>query len=341
MSSDPQERYTALTPLTPDQSMRLVALALWFCAPENYHKICQFLSKTSATHSILPLSGRDFMEYLKKHDLLGDPDRYVYRVRDILGRMKAANLLVEMLGSDQHYVMIPQSYYALSELSSIRAQGVLWMATVLGSNFLYHQISSTIVQIVGKNLKGDERAGSGVIIDDHHVITCGHVVRDMKINSEQVFQNVEHVIDHDRVAIHAKSDLAVIPVRGHLHPVPGLALRPPVVTQKVYSFGFPRVPSIRSSPLIVQSGEVTADDVMAFDGSRLFLYSAIVRPGNSGGAIVSDDGYLLGIATDLRAGEYNDEGSSSPHFAGIPADAIAHAIEEMGLDVRVPYETFQ
>ena len=326
-ASDSRERYVQLAPLDVDQEMDLTLRARAFFAPSNYRNNCQAIGKTPAARSILPLSGGDFMKYLKTTGLLGDPDRYIYQIRHLLERMAANNILVEMPGTDASYVMIPKSYYALSEVSTIRSAGMLWMAKTLGGRFIHHQISPAIVQIAGENSNGDARAGSGVVFDPHHILTCGHVVSGMKVNGIQSFQGKQVTIDEGFVK-HKDLDVGVLRVQESLCAVPGLAFLAPFVTQRVYTFGYPRVPCALpgkggNSPLIVQGGEVTNSAVSMFGATDLFLYSAIARPGNSGGAIVSDDGYVVGITTDVMEGRYSEEPPSSPHYAGIPAHVIA------------------
>ena len=85
---------------------------------------------------------------------------------------------------------------------------------------------------------------------------------------------------------------------------------------------------------------MTNEIVFAADKTELFLYSAISRPGDSGGAIVSDDGYVVGMSTNLKEGQYEDEKTFLPHFAGIPSHVIANAVDDMNLGIRIPYETF-
>ena len=221
---------------------------------------------------------------------------------------------------------------------------MLWMAKTLGGRFIHHQISPAIVQITGEDSNGDERAGSGVVFDPHHILTCGHVVSGMKVNRIQTFQGTRVTVDE--VFVTDKDiDVGVLRVQESLRAVPGLAFLAPFVTQRVYTFGYPRIPCALpgksgNSPLIVQGGEVTNSAVTMFGAADLFLYSAIARPGNSGGAIVSDDGYVVGITTDATEGRYGEEPPSSPHYAGIPAHVIDRAIDDMNLGIRLPYETF-
>lgn len=314
----------------------------------NYRIVCEVIGKSPAENTILPMSGHDFLQYLDKLGILNEPaGRYIYHIRHLLDRMASSNILVDMGSSDANLVMIPKSYYALSEVSNIRAQGSLWLARALGGRFVHHQASPSIVQITGKTTRGDARAGSGVVFDPHHILTCKHVVTSMEVDGTQKFQGREFTVNQGSIYKSETADIAVIRVDAPMRPVPGLAFLAPIVAQTVYTFGYPKIPNVRprlpntdEAYLVMQSGEVTNEHVVASDGAELFLYSAISRPGNSGGAIVSDDGYVVGIVTELTDGRYDGEDVFSPHYAGIPAHAIANAIREMGLDVDIPYETF-
>ena len=73
-------------------------------------------------------------------------------------------------------------------------------------------------------------------------------------------------------------------------------MRTPVVAQTVYTLGYPRLPGLRDASVTMQQGAVTNESVTSLAGERLFLYSAISRPGNSGGPVMSEDGYLVGIS---------------------------------------------
>ena len=258
------------------------------------------------------------------------------------------DLLVDMgLGRGGGFVMLPKSYYAFSELSDLRSSGFLWLAKTLGGRFLHRHISPAIVHIVGKNNEGDDRAGSGIVCDAHHVLTCKHVVSRMKVATHQVFQ--ERTVAVEKLLTHDTEDVAVIRVNETLAPVPGLAYVAPMVSQKVYRFGYSRVPcSIPSRagalPLVMQSGEVTNQSLFVFGGTELFLYSAISRPGDSGGAVVSDDGYVVGMTTELTDARLcTTEGQEifSPHYAGIPSHVLARAVDDLGLGFQLPFETYE
>ena len=346
--SSPRERYAKLAPLDVDLETKIARLAAGrFFSPMHYQEACQVIGKTPAKNGIHPMPSADFLKYLDAMNVLEEPaDKYIYHIRDLLGRMAASNILVEVDSSGKMPI-IPKSYYAAFEVSNIRNAGVLWLAKPLGGRFVHRQVSPAIVHITGEDEKGDGRAGTGVVFDSRHILTCRHVVSGMRVNPKQKFQGKEVTIEDRSIFKHEKDDVAVIRVDAPLNPVPGLAFLSPMVTQAVYTFGYPKIPNVRprlpdadDAYLVVQRGEVTNEHVVASDKTELFLYSAIARPGNSGGAIVSDDGYVVGISTELTDGQYEGENVFSPHFAGIPAHIVAKAVGEMELDIQIPYETF-
>ena len=342
---NPRERFVKLAPLEVGLELRLARLARSFFFPTKYKDFCKIIGKTPQNKSINPFSAGEFLDFLGKINVLNEPQQYIYHVRHLLERMASNNILVEMGSSDRN-VMMPKSYYALSEISKLQGLGSMWLAKTLGGRFVHWQVSPAIVHITGEDKYGDQRhGGSGVIFDANHVLTCRHVISDMHINQNQRFQGkdvkVEDVIEHPEI------DVAVVRVSKSLNPVPGLGFLSPVVLQPVYTFGYPKIPCVRpihsdteDSYLVVQRGEVTNEHVISSNKSEIFLYSAITRPGNSGGAIVSDDGYIVGISTDLTEGKYEGEGLISPHYAGIPAHVVAKAVDELSLGVQIPYEIF-
>lgn len=336
------DRYSRLAPLDVDTETRLALQARWFFSPMFQIE----RRKPSPGQPLTPASGKDFLDYLRESKSIPDePDRYLHQIRGLLDRMVENGLLVEMgVGGGGNFVMLPKSYYALSELSKLKERGILWLAKTLGGRFVHRHVSPAIVHVAGEN---DEGEGSGIVFDAHHVLTCRHVVSRMKLASAQEFQG--RTVTVEDVFLHESEDVAVIRVKEALTIVPGLGFLAPMVSQKVYRFGYSRVPcsvptSTGSSPLVMQSGEVTNESVLVFGGMELFLYSAISRPGDSGGAVVSDDGYIVGMTTELsdsRVQTKEGEDLFSPHYAGIPSHVLARAVDALGLGVQLPIETYE
>ena len=117
----------------------------------------------------------------------------------------------------------------------------------------------------------------------------------MQVDSRQTYQGVECTIEDSSIHTHPKLDVAVIHVPQPLRPVAGLSFLSPRVAQPAFILGYPKIPYTREPALTIQPGAVTSESVTAFGGEDLFLYSAIARPGNSGGPVISSEGYIVGI----------------------------------------------
>jgi len=115
-----------------------------------------------------------------------------------------------------------------------------------------------------------------------------------------------------------------------------------MVSETLFTFGYPQVALTADPILVMQRGEVTAHDVKLYTGDEVFLFSAIARPGNSGGPILASSGHVLGIVTQhLEATRLEDSNSIMPFYAGISTRTLAAAIQELEPSIRLPVETYE
>ena len=145
-------------------------------------------------------------------------------------------------------------------------------------------------------------------------------------------------VDPNMIYLHSTEDIALIRVDRTLTPLKGAVFRKPIIAQSVYTIGYPRLPNTRNASLTMQPGSVTNECVMSLSGETLFLYSAISRPGNSGGPILSEDGYVVGVAVEDHSATYAGDQVFSPHYAGIPAEIVVKAVEELVTDIQLVIE---
>ena len=90
--------------------------------------------------------------------------------------------------------------------------------------------------------------------------------------------------------------------------------------------------------LVVQRGEVVNPAVKSQQDEQFFLYSAIARPGNSGGPIVAQDGRVVGLVThDLPDAKQE----ASPFYRGVPAGEIRRALSDLGAGDLIRWEDWQ
>ena len=319
----------------------LACLAVRFFNPINYADSCEAIGKTP-TEQPEPFSVSEFMKYLEnKKAFVKKPN--VLRAFQVLQKMSSAGILHNVGSRRSVPQFLSDCYLSFGTYSAMRAQGHFWLAPALGADFLFHLSTPGVVHITGKNKDGDVKAGTGFIFHPHHILTCRHVVCDMQLDDRQTFQGLECVVDEKSIHKHETDDVAVIRVDKPLKPVDGLVFQPPAIAQTVFTLGYPKIPCTREAPLTMQSGAVTSESVVSFHGENLFLYSAISRPGNSGGPVISEDGYVVGISSEDLTMKSDDKKDSafSPHYAGVPSHIIVKAVADMGLDVEIPFEGFE
>ena len=286
----------------------------------------------------------DFLNHLRTERKF-DKTPNAHRVHHILERMVEHGLLSRVMQSRFGSVPFLYSCYQATDLSSQRRRGEFRLCSTLGPEFLFLLMKQVVVHIVGKNKDGDCQSGTGLVLDENHVLTCRHVVCDMVPNCRQTFQGIDCIIEDIKPHPDSKYDIAVIQVSGPLNPLDGILFQSPVVAQTVYTLGYPLVPYSRTEVLAIHQGAVTCESFDSFDLGELFMYSAITRPGNSGGPVVSDDGYVVGMSViqpnmdkdSLVVQKYAD-GVFLPHHAGIGAGLIVDLVAEIAPNVRVPFE---
>lgn len=286
-----------------------------------------------------PLTVNDFLQYIAaKWPFPKQPN--AFRVGQLIDKMAAAGLLtlsgrgdIALGGLHDHYLHIPQ-------LADARRGGFA-LAPAVGPDLLYNESRPGLVHITGTSDTGDVVAATGIVVSPCHVLTCRHVVQDMQLHHTQTFQGHQCAIADDSVHAHPVVDVAVMLFHGpRLSPLSTAVFRPPVIAEVVYTLGYPKLPGLRDASVTMQHGSVTNAQVTSLDGQSLFLYSAISRPGNSGGPVISDDGYFVGLCSEDATAQYSGD-AFSPHYAGVPAQVVAEAVKELDLGVELPFQALE
>ena len=329
-------------PWSVESRTKVAALAARFFNPNNYVKNCEAIGRTpKGTFEVFSLT--DFITYLDRLGVFPKKPNLI-RVIQILHKMSSAGMLQNLANRPGEAPYFADCYLFLDTyLMTPRGQGVLWLSPALGAEFLFRMSAPGVVQITGRNKQGDIRSGTGFIIHPYHILTCRHVVCDMEVDHKQTFQGVECVVDDQSLYTHGRDDVAVIRVDKQVKPLEGAVFQTPVIGQSVYTLGYPRIPMARNPVLTMQGGAITSESMVKLSGEELFLYSAISRPGNSGGPILSEEGYVVGICSESLTmhGDQESDSPFSPHYAGVPSQAIMNAVSEMGLEIPVPFEALE
>jgi S1-C subfamily serine protease len=221
---------------------------------------------------------------------------------------------------------------------------------VLGAELIIESYRTVTHRLVGGG-----GAGTALVLDRSHLLTNRHVVEAMTDRNIDVDGN--GITRPCRVHPHDDMDVAVIEVdladNERIQTLAGMSFREPQWADEVYLLGYPRVPmTTEDDAITVQRGEVVNPSIEtpATGGAprgKTFLYSAIARPGNSGGPIVAQDGRVIGLvvdhteepqSTDLeRCDSESAQGQSRrakppapPFYRGVPASQIMQALTDLG-----------
>lgn len=267
-----------------------------------------------------------------------DLSPFLHKIREVAAKLCHANIIQYMGGN-----IFDEKYYLTIELSERQGKGLLWLGRALGPAYIGSEIAKDIACISGKTEAGDLAIGTGVLISDVAVLTCAHVVDDMKVDETIQIGGVEFAVRD--VASHEVADVGLIflqegAVKNKLQ---DLAFRSAVTLESVVIAGYPTIPTAISTCLTLQSGEICGHVPDTIYKTPLDLFSAIARPGNSGGPVVGLDGRIVGLVTRSleRQREEADAMPPMPFFASVPSQVIAECVKELSNGaITLPWEDY-
>lgn len=252
----------------------------------------------------------------------------------MLDKLESVGLLT-FVGNGRD-VQLGKRYYFIKKLSQNERKGLLWLAPALGPRFLYAIYSSITLQITDVDANGDIHAGSALTIAPNWLLTCAHVLTDMSLHEKQNIRGYKFRIVEQ--LSHNFYDIGLIKVETALPTLDELSFQNSVLSEIMFTLGFPLIPLSRSPILLLQRGEERSPQVQLFDGSDVFLYSTVARPGNSGGPILAETGHVLGIVTQQL--ERQDVKQALPFHAGLRTQSILSAIEDLQPSLHMPFESY-
>lgn len=243
------------------------------------------------------LSVQDFIKYETKVNKFGkDAFTYLVHINRFIRKLCNETVLNPVPSLMSGIPMMADKYvsYFMPKKEGYWSN-ITTYAPYLGLDYVRERVSPYTVLFDVTDEAGDHHTGSGTLLASNIILTCKHVVDKYKI--EGIIINNEHY-DLVDIKLSESKDIALVQIsQCNLEPSNDIILGAGEVLEQIITFGYPPIPMLRETPLSVQKGEINAIS-KDYNGDEHLIYSSIVRPGNSGGAIISEKGLFVGMVTE-------------------------------------------
>jgi S1-C subfamily serine protease len=343
MSEIQNERHTILGRLSPDAEERLALELLNFFFPPHANSFRVSIG-LPPLNPVEPLCIEQFFNWARLTHRSPLYDRVRPHILNLVKKMTGAGLLsYEGRGASTSVMGNADHYYALHERSSGAIKGNLYLGQVLGAPFIAHKIQKALVAITGRDKTTmDPAVGTGIHVLSAYIVTCRHVVEDMDLDETiHVNGHTARVLEchFDRSS---PIDVGAVRISAVEPFLPDLQFRSASLLEEILVAGYPSVPTTLGGFASFQRGEICQIGVPTMWKNELELFSAIARPGNSGGPLVTLEGNIVGLVTQSleREKEEKDKLNPLPFFAAVPASDVQLMFKQLtGLDL--PWEDYQ
>lgn len=291
---------------------------------------------------ITPLSGYQFFSFLQEIDKKFDAK--IHKVKRILSMMEYAGILTNEGHSNN--IFLGNHYYTLKELTNLQKRNLLWLGEAFGLSYLQYKLSPNVIHITGEDDRQIPGNGTGFLINNKTVLTCKHVIKDM--HPSEVLSIMGENYKYS-TAINDSKDIAVLTLD---RPVNGIfnfpAFNTATTLDEVLIMGFPPIPCADDAYMLSQRGEVNSIVRDYINKTTNIVLSSVTRPGNSGGPVISKDGYLIGMVTQFTVkGETTGSTKerkpdySFPFYMAMDGKDLYDGIKEIDSEVEVFFEDYQ
>ncbi|ADU13156.1 S1 family peptidase [Asticcacaulis excentricus] len=253
-----------------------------------------------------------------------------------------------MMGTDN-------SYFCRADLDRIQTSSVIRLlnCAVYGLPAVYDLYNSAVIPLINWNSKSDAQIGTCFVVASDAIVTalhCVHPSEALAIRgvSPEIFSKASLYVHENE-----QLDLAVIkfpePIFGEI-PHISLPDEPANVLDEVMALGYPNIPGFVpalaaeaahvSGRLTVAKGKIASSPTEIFAKTELFLITARVRGGFSGGPLLDSYGQAAGFisreptsdASSDTIVKYDELG----YGVAVPVSAISFLIQSISEGAATP-----
>lgn len=315
-----------------------------FFNASNYRKNCELIGIKKEKDKILPFNLSQFLSYLKNYKNI-DGYRYQYHIGNLIHKFRENAIIYEAGRSSGGSPPFNQCYYSQLELTEKQRNNLFWLGKILGESFLNEKYKPFVVRIEGYYTNGESGTGSGIIINSNTILTCRHNLTDLveydcylgESKLEKLNDKYHHTHDIGIIKLESKLSFPYFPYFGA-----------PYELDDTLTMGYPPLRGMREAALISQKGEINAKS-KDWQNCDCITISSVVRPGNSGGPVISTNGYIVGIVTQYANSassvsvdkESFIDNNSIPFYNAISSNSIVKILEELDKSIEINYENFE
>ena len=168
----------------------------------------------------------------------------------------------------------------------------------LMSEDIYANVLPSTITLEVENMAGERFVGSAFLaLSDGLIVTAWHVVHDAR-------KVVARFADHRLIRViglvdkDPSQDLALLKLETHARPILSLSRTPPRIGSRVYVIGAPK-----GFDFSITDGLIS--QIRTIDGVRYYQISCPISAGDSGGAVLNDQGEAIGVISWRKANAEN------------------------------------
>ncbi|MEP2943961.1 MAG: serine protease [Hyphomicrobiales bacterium] len=209
---------------------------------------------------------------------------------------------------------------------------------VFGPEYMVNSRRKAVPAINVKLPSGDSHCGTGLLVQyssksimQKAILTNRHVLQGNEI--VDIIADGFVYVTSDKPRLCDFADLAVIPVEDRDMPI-SFTLAPKArLLSSVITVGYPLIPTAAEQYALCHKGEINGL-IKDIHGQEFLAISNHVSPGNSGGPLLSEEGYCVGVVTQSGVGDFGSGDGTmgtyrSTYHMAISNDTIQRFLESL------------